>query len=389
MDAHSLALLLVLLAVAPSPQHRYVVTWAMESRGYPDDGSGRDFLAVFDVADTPQFGQLVAMLAVPGHAMMAHHANYWMPPDHRLWANDFMADRSYIFDVSNPLEPRLSSSFTDAGPYTHPHSFAYLSNGHTLATYQTEGSSYDKTGALIELDDKGRVLRTSAASAPTVDQNIRPYSVLVIEKLDRVVTTSAPMPSYKLDPPSHVVQIWRLSDLKLLETIDLPKPTRDPDARDNPDEARLLADGTTVLVKTVGCALYRISDLGRPSPRAQFVYDFGYRGCPSVPVVVGNYWVQPCTSGHSIVALDVRDPSHPVQTGYLSFESGRPHWLALERGTGNLVITGYGSMLNHVYFAKVDLGNGALTLDPRTIDFDRKWPDGWDGPAVPHAAVFY
>ena len=196
------------------------------------------------------------------------------------------------------------------------------------------------------------------------------------------------MPPYKLDPPSHVVQIWRLSDLKLLTTLDLPQAPN-PAVRANPDEARMLADGTTVLVKTAGCGLYRISGLAGANPSVQFVYDFGYRSCASVPVVAGNYWVQPCSSGHSVVTLDVRDPSHPVQAGYLFFKDGRPHWLALEPGTGNLVITGFGSMLNRAYFATVSLETGALTLDSRTIDFDRKWPDGWNGPAVPHAALFY
>jgi len=34
------------------------------------------------------------------------------------------------------------------------------------------------------------------------------------------------------------------------------------------------------------------------------------------------------------------------------------------------------------------LNSGALALEPRHIDFDRKWPDGWNGPAMPHGAVF-
>ena len=31
---------------------------------------------------------------------------------------------------------------------------------------------------------------------------------------------------------------------------------------------------------------------------------------------------------------------------------------------------------------------GALTLERQSIDMDRKWPDGWAGPAMPHGAVF-
>jgi hypothetical protein len=32
--------------------------------------------------------------------------------------------------------------------------------------------------------------------------------------------------------------------------------------------------------------------------------------------------------------------------------------------------------------------NGALKLEKQQIDFDRAWPDHWNGPAMPHAAVF-
>jgi hypothetical protein len=95
-------------------------------------------------------------------------------------------------------------------------------------------------------------------------------------------------------------------------------------------------------------------------------------------------------SGHNITSLDVRDPSHPVEAAHLFLGSDAiPHWMALEPGTGNLVVTGYGSMLNSISFVTVDPQTGTLKLDPRTISFIRKWPDGWDGPAIPHATLFY
>jgi hypothetical protein len=93
------ALFLLLWAVASAPlQRRYLVAWGMESK-YPADGAGRDFLAVFEIGDPADFGRLVAMLPVPTHAQMAHHTNYVMPPNHMLFANDFMAGQSYIFDL--------------------------------------------------------------------------------------------------------------------------------------------------------------------------------------------------------------------------------------------------------------------------------------------------
>ncbi len=361
----------------------------METQGYPGDMKGHDFLAVFDIGDPPNFGHLVAMLPVPTASQMAHHANYEIPPNRMLFANDFMAAHSYIFDLTDPRRPRVAASFANAGVYTHPHSFAYLSNGNTLATYQQTGADDTAAGALVELDGNGRLLRASAAADPGIEPFIRPYSLQVLEKIDRVVTTSADMmPS---TTSSHVVQVWRLSDLKLLKTVLLPKSPRSKGvANQDPDEARVLVDGKTVLVKTGHCGLYRLNGLAGSNPSAQFVYDLGYRTCSSVPVVIGNYWLEPAMSGHCIVSLDVRDASHPVEVSRLLLDGDAyPHWIAREPGGNRISITGFGSILNRISFATVDPRTGALKLEKQSINFNRKWPDGWNGPAVPHAALFY
>jgi hypothetical protein len=212
----------------------------------------------------------------------------------------------------------------------------------------------------------------------------------VLANFDRVVTTSADMmPSPNA---SHVVQVWRLSDLKLLKTIVLPKPPifGGVDGQDS-DEARVLSDGETVLVKTGTCGLFRLTGLAGTDPVAEFVYDFGYRACASVPVVIGHYWLQASLSGHTVTVLDVRDPSHPVEASrlYLGPEA-RPHWMAREPGTDRIVITGFGSLLNKIEFATLDERTGELVLDSRAITLDRtKWPDGWKGRAIPHATLFY
>jgi hypothetical protein len=390
----SIALALTLLAGTPAAHaSQYLYTWAMETRDPtvpvpPVASMGRDFLAVFDVApESKEFGRLVAMLPVGERAQMAHHTNYTMPADGRLFASDYRSGQAFVFDLRDPAKPRLLASFADAGPYTHPHSFERVDNGHTLVAYQFRGAPDDAAGALVELDDGGKVIRMSDASDPDVEKFIRPYSIQAVPKLDRVVTTSADM--LPTDEASHVVQVWRLSDLKLLKTVVLPKPAHFKDiVSRNANEARLLADGETVLVGTSSCGLYRIDGLAGTDPGATFVYDFGYRTC-AVPVVVGHYWVQTAMSGHALASLDVTDLSHPVQAGHLVLESDAlPHWISHEPDGNRLVITGFGSLATHAFFATIDLKNGALTLEPRQIDFDRKWPDGWNGPAMPHGAVF-
>lgn len=375
-------------ASAAAP-HRYLVVWGMETTSYPGDMKGHDFLAVFDINDPAHFGHLVSMVPAPQHSMMAHHANYEVPHNNMLFANDFMAAQSFVFDLRNPLAPRLASSFTDAGPYTHPHSFAYLSNGHTLATYQYKGHNDTAAGALVELDGSGHMLRASDAADPAVEPFIRPYSLIALERLDRVITTSADMMPSPHD--SHVVQVWRLSDLKLLKTVVLPAPQRFKGvAGEDADEARVLADGKTVIVQTARCGLYKMSDVAGSNPTAAFIYDFGYRSCSGVPIVVGKYWIESSISGHCVTALDMDDPSHPVEVSRLALGADAyPHWLGAEPDGNEFAITGFGSLLNRISFASIDRTTGKLELEKQTIDMTRDWPDGWKGAAVPHAALFY
>jgi hypothetical protein len=383
-----LGVLALLLVGASSAPPRYLVAWAMEAQGQPAHGEGLDVLAVFDISDGSNFGKLVAYVPTRIRAQMAHHTNVSMPANHRLFANDFMAAQSQIFDVTDVHHPLLAESFTDAAGYTHPHSFATLSNGNVLATYQIKGNA-DEPGALVEFDNRGKVVKATSAAAPGIDENIRPYSVLAIESLDRVVTTSAPMPPLDTKAPTSVVQIWRLSDLALLKTIPLSKAPLASGATYS-DDALLLGDGKTVLVKTATCGLFALTGIDGANPSALYVYDFGGRSCSGVPVLAGRYWVEAQLSVHALIALDVSDPLHPVEASHLYLgATSRPHWLAIEPGTGNIVINGYGSLLHRISFASIDLRTGALTLDSRSIDLNRSWPDGWNGPLIAHGTVFY
>ncbi len=401
----SCGLLLLLLALpliaaaAPGPS-QYLFVWAMEAKHphasilalmSPDlaawhrtEGSGDDFLAVFDIRPGASFGKLVTMLPV-GAAAMAHHTNYVEPPNDVLYANDWIANRTYVFDLRDPRHPRLVRKFGGVGTYGYPHSFVYLSNGNTLATFQYSGGFNHAAGGLIEFDPQGRVVRTASAIVPGYP-NIRPYSLTVVEKLNRVVTGSADMRGAQ---DSHVAQVWRLSDLKLIKTMRLP-PQADwfYDTAANSSEPRVLADGRTVVVPTFNCGLYLVRNLASDNPALQHVYDFGYRTC-EVPVIAGDFMVETMQSGHAIVSLDLHDPEHPHEVSRILLPPNEyPHWLALEPGGDRLVITGYGALSTRVRFATINRRTGKLTLDPSTIDFTRAWPDGWQGSAIPHGTVF-
>ena len=395
-----LALIFPLIAEAAPISSHYLFVWAMEAQHphalvpemTPADiparrsglGLGKDFLAVFDVDRGPLFGKLVAMLPV-GDAAQAHHTNYAEPPNDVLYANDWLGNRTYAFDLRDPLHPRLLRKSDSTGALGYPHSFVYLSNGDTLATFQYSGGFNHVAGGLVEFDQQGKVVRTASAAAPGYP-NIRPYSLAVIPKLDRVVTTSADMMGAQV---SHVAQVWQLSDLKLIKTMRLPpQPDWFYDTAADSSEPRLLADGKTVVVPTFNCGLFLVRNLAGDNPTLQHIYDFGYRTC-EVPVVVGDFLVETMQSGHAIVSLDVRDPEHPREVSRILLPPDEyPHWLALEPGGDRLAITGYGALDTRVRFATVDRRNGRLTLVPQTIDFTRAWPDGWRGSAMPHGAVF-
>lgn len=202
-----LLLLCPLIAAASPVRSRYLFVWAMEASHphastqalmAPDlparrriQGLGKDFLAVFDVRPGTSFGTLIAMLPV-GDAAMAHHTNYAEPSDGVLYANDWLANRTYVFDLRDPRRPRLLREFGSVGAYGYPHSFVHLSGGDTLATFQYSGGFNRAAGGLVEFGADGRVAGSASAAVPG-HPNIRPYSMAVVEKLDRVVTGSADM----------------------------------------------------------------------------------------------------------------------------------------------------------------------------------------------------
>ena len=184
------------------------------------DKDADDFLAVVDVdRRSATYGQVVRTLPAPG-GRGAHHVEYEMSTS-QLFANSFETGHTFVFDLSDPVRPRLFSDFGDAGPYSHPHSFARTPSGTVLATYQGLAADHRATGGLVELDSRGRMLRATSAASP-LDRDIRPYSLAVVPQLDRVVTTSADMHGVAV---GRSIQVWRLSDLTVLSP-NLGVPSR-------------------------------------------------------------------------------------------------------------------------------------------------------------------
>ena len=199
---------------------------------------------------------------------------------------------------------------------------------------------------------------------------------------------------------TQALQLWRLSDLSVLHTIQLPNGPRGDEGYRSA-EPRLLSDGKTVLVSTFNCGLYLLDGIASATPSARLVASFPRKAGTScaVPVVAGNYYLITVPAWSAVVSLDVSDPTHPREVSRITL--GRddvPHWIGIEPNHQRVVITGYQAMKTRVLMARFDESSGKLALDERFRAAGSAepglrmegitWPHGGNGAAVPHGAVF-
>jgi hypothetical protein len=375
-----------------SAKGHYLFAWTGDEKQ-----AGNDFLAVIDAdPDSASYGKLVTSVGTDQKTVRIHHTEYVMPASGMLFANDHDVGRTFIFDVNDPLHPKVASSFTDLAGYMHPHSFVRLPNGNVIATFQHAHHGRDTgklgaTGGLVEIDDNGKVVRSVSTVDPAFpDALLMPYGVAVLPDQDRIVSTNSSM--HDPDLLSGVTyQVWRLSDLKLLKTAYFD-PGAGHYAHIAPEEPRVAADGS-VYVQTLGCGIERITGL-TTTPVAKLVHTFPGNWC-GVPTIVDHYLIQSVPAIHGLIALDISNPEKPKEVSRLSLSDGFfAHWTGWDPKTKRLVTTG---SENRLFLVKLDTRTGALSVDESFKDengkpgFDlanRKWPHGWTGTGKPHGVVF-
>ncbi|BCS34778.1 hypothetical protein TBR22_A40040 [Luteitalea sp. TBR-22] len=379
---------------APSAS-TYLYLWTAAA-----DKAQPDFLAVLDVTERgDRYGRLVTTLPVPGRENVPHHTEHEMPADKQLFANGFGTGQTFVFDLADATHPRITHQFGDLDGYSHPHSFLRLPNGNVLATFQMRHGAGGMTpGGLVELTPAGVPVRSSSADGPGVDPELRVYSGAIVASLDRVVTTTTDMD--KDFKASRNLQVWRLSDLKLLSTFPLP----DGAAGDEgllTAEPRLLGDGRTVLVSTFNCGLYLMQGLEGDAPSARLVASFPKKkgtNC-AIPVIAGKYYLVTVPAWSAVVSLDISDPARPREVSRVTLgPDDVPHWISLSPDQRRVVVTGYEGMQHRVVIARFDPATGALAWDERfreegatTPGFrmdDKTWPHGGNAKGIPHGAVF-
>jgi len=385
-------------AQPPQKSGHYLFVWNGDQ-----DKKGNNFLAVIDADPaSPGYGKLVTSIATDQKGVNPHHTEYEMPASGMLFANDHGANRTFVFDLRDPKQPRVAASFGSLDGFGMPHSFARLPNGNVLAAFQypDHGGHHGgemvmsgKNGGLVEIDDSGKAVRSVSNADPAFpDEGLLPYSLAVLPGIDRVIVTNSPMgDDYLLT--SNTYQLFRLSDLKLLGTYRL-----DPGAKlsghISPEEPRIGPDGAAY-VQTLGCGIQRVTGLDGASPSAKLVHQFPGSWC-GVPTIVGHYLVQSVPAIHGYVVLDIADGSRPVEVSRLVIDKYEPHWTAWDAKSRRLVVTS-GKAGQRAYVLRLDDATGKLSIDEGFRDADgkpgfsfakRAWPHGWTGEGKPHGAVF-
>ena len=432
---HVLVMLVGGVACTPKPTAEsaasYLYVWAGDSAG-----KASDFLAVIDAApDSPTYGVVVSRVEVGEAGAHPHHTEAEMPASGHLLANGFGAGRTWLVDLTTPQAPKVLTHFDDRAGFSHPHSFLRLANGNVLAAFQyaadsapIASSSHEhagmtgmssatgttasaaselprssmptvahRTGGLVEMDERGTVIRRGSASDTTIgDRLLYPYSALAMPSMNRAVSTTTDMNAGNATATAEWVQVWTLSDLTLLRSIAL-KPGPRGDEHRLTGEPRLLGDGRSVYVHTFMCGLYLVRGVDQPQPVASFVHGFQGKDC-GVPVLTGHYWLQTVPEAHAVVAMDISDVEHPREVSRVTFDSTEhPHWAAIDR-SGRRITVNSASPGSRIYVVNLDPATGALTLDTRFRDAGaqnagvsltgRTMRSAYAGTAAPHGAVF-
>src|SRR6185295_9088070 len=111
---------------------QYLVVWAGDA-----DRQNADFLAVLDADPTsPSYGKVLKTYPVRSRGNEPHAVNAEPRPDRRVFATGLLTDRTFVFDLRQPLAARLLH-VDEPGPerrFWAPHQYVSLPNGHVVAT---------------------------------------------------------------------------------------------------------------------------------------------------------------------------------------------------------------------------------------------------------------
>src|SRR4051812_39260068 len=98
----------------PGSTHSYLFAWCGDMRPMENmqPTGTSDFLAVIDAdPGSRRCGRIITALPTGIPGIMPHHTAYEMSANGLLFANDFELGRTWIFDLREPLSPKVVTSF--------------------------------------------------------------------------------------------------------------------------------------------------------------------------------------------------------------------------------------------------------------------------------------
>jgi len=153
------------------------------------------------------------------------------------------------------------------------------------------------------------------------------------------------------------------------------------------------------MLSTGSGGLYHVTGFDADSFKASFVFDFG--GTAGVPVIVDRFWIQPVPGLQRVVALDVSNPTKPVEVSRIQFDNRQPaHWLSADPLSDRIVMANSGpGQEQRLWMLKFESRSGLVSIDTTFhepgddqhpgISFEREeWPHGKTGTGFPHGSVF-
>src|SRR5437870_13395570 len=214
----------------------YLAVWAGDA-----DRKSSDFLAILDADPTSAtYGKVLRTYPVRSRGNEPHNVNVEPRADRRLFAGGLLTNRTFVFDLRQPLAGRLVA-VDDAGPERRlwgPHDFVSLPNGRVAVTcvdparYRGEPVELvTAAGGLLELTADGRPVREIPAADPAArGLIIAPAGAAAAPPLGRLVTTNRGHGYTALARgeamPGISVQVWRPEDLRPPKTVLLQARTR-------------------------------------------------------------------------------------------------------------------------------------------------------------------
>ena len=333
---------------------RYLYVWAGTGN---DTTDGVDMMTVIDAnSASATYATILAAVPVDSSGRMPHHTEFTLPATGPLFANDYSGDKSFLVDFSTPEAPAhpAPGERSRRPAVAFIRAFAQRARAGHGAVWRWFRAG--RPGWARRVRRGGKPVRSGWSRDSTFpNARIRTYAITVVPESDRVVTTSTPMDNEKT---ANVVQVWRLSDLRLLKTLPVPEIAGDS-THVYPFEVRTLADGS-VMLNTYGGFFHLGSER---SPRIDRVMTMPRNfGC-SVPVISDSLMIMPIAYAHRFATIDISDPLAPREIA---------SWLPIPASSrtgpppirsNRLVVTDQGDGLPMVKILHLDRSTGRLSWD--------------------------